>query len=111
MVVFKGIAGRKRKNRWCKKLLDSFQTTGDYYMDMEGDKVMFHPKEWFTPGCEKPFGSLTVKVMNGYDGYLTNVYGSDYMVVPKKGSAAYYSHDGVIIDCEKSYKNYLTQKE
>ncbi len=111
MSVLYSIMGNKGKNKRCEKLLKGFDNNGDYYMDIEGDKAAFYPKKLFEPAIKMTFGSLTVRVMNGYDEYLTQVYGGDYMVVPKKGSAAYYSHDNIIIDCENSYKNYLTQKE
>lgn len=114
MAAFYRMIGRKTKNRWCKKMLDSFQQLGgNYYLDIEdiSNHNTVYLKEWFSTLCEKPFGTLNVKVMNGYDAYLSQVYGSDYMIVPKKGSANYYTHENVIIDCEQSYQNYLTKKQ
>ena len=108
LAAFFKITGYKFRDRQFSKLFAKIEKKGNYYMDIEDYEVypMEFEKKVFDEGLELPFEDLTVKVPVDYDHYLTTVYGSNYMEVPKKGSKDYFSHEGVIIDCKKGFENY-----
>lgn len=103
------IIGEKNRRKMFFRLMDSIERKGDYYMDLEDNdyKPVIMKKDLFSPCSKKKFGDMEVRVPGNYDKYLSDVYGSDYMKVPEEGSKFRYAHDGIIVDCHKSYKEYM----
>ena len=72
---------RNRIQEYEKEL--SRSSIGTHYASYYGDywTKEFLERSWFDYYIEVPFESLSVRVCNGYDGYLSQVYG-DYMSLP-----------------------------
>lgn len=106
-VLYK-ILGEKTRQKIFYKIFNSIERKGEYLLDLEGNdyQPVIMKKDVFYPAVKKKFGGMEVKVPGNYDYYLSSVYGNDYMEIPKEGSKFRYAHDGIIVDCYKSYKEY-----
>ena len=102
------IVGEKRRQKMFFSILDGIEKKGEYCMDLEDNNLepFIMKKKDIFPGAKKKFGDINVNVPTDYDSYLRKAYGDNYMEIPKEGSKFRYAHDGIIVDCNKSYKEY-----
>lgn len=63
--------------------------------------VNLFPREWFESSVEVPFEDFTVKINNGYDALLRQLYG-DYMIPPTE-SKRQSTHAFYFLDIENAY--------
>lgn len=88
----------------CFKIFTRKRKNANYYYDiclLKDANIM--PKEWFKP-CEMQFEDQSFTIMEGYDAYLTRMYGN-YMRIPEKHEQI--DHGDIIVDFENSYKKYM----
>lgn len=102
--VFYSMIGVTRRKKWINKLFYSIERPGDYYYDPESGKVF--KKELMGTPVYQQFGEKMYPIPEQYDNYLTLIYGGDYMKVPKEGSADYYTHGDIIVDCHEGFEVY-----
>lgn len=76
----------------------SFITTLDYPFYNNPEKSMFAEKDLF-PLMEMPFEDFTVKMINGYDQNLHNIYG-DYMSLPAEDERT--NHKPAVLELGKT---------
>lgn len=67
----------------------------------------YAPREQYREGAYMQFESLTVRVPQNFDAYLTQKYG-DYRRDPPVGQQVSH-HKYAVVDCEKPYTHYLQQ--
>lgn len=106
--IFYQAVGEEWRDRHFKDAFSHVEREGEYLMDAENyaSYPLILKKEVYGQGLVLSFEDLAVRVPEDYDQYLTMAYDSNYMQIPKKGSRDFYSHEGVIIDCQKGYECY-----
>ena len=89
-----------RRNDWqkCKEC-------GEFAFRMDTTTERWSPKV-YNEYLTVPFEYLNLKIVSGYDEYLTNMYGSDWRT-PKQVSGI---HQPLVLDVHRSYKEVLVEK-
>ena len=72
---------------------------------LPGKEKEVYCRELFDKVSDGPFESTTIPIPQGYDEYLTQVYG-DYMTPARCGSV----HSGIIWDTKTPYTEYYKEK-
>lgn len=106
--ILYSLIGKKNRQKLFFKILNSIERKGDYLLDLEGNdhQPVIMKKEIFYPAGNGTFRGMDISIPGNYDHYLRSVYGDNYMEIPKEGSKFRYAHDGIIVDCHKSFKEY-----
>lgn len=99
----------KRIVNYCYKILSKSKGNAAYVCDFSN--IIEHaiwPAEIFGEGVKYPFEDVMLNCPNDADAYLKQVFGDDYMVIPKEEDRI--DHGDIIVDLEKDYTYYQSLK-